>query len=210
MGIATGFAVAGGIVLGAALFLSAPITVPLLAGAIVTGAFAGAVVGFAQGGESAGQSISDGFAGAAGGAEFGAFAAPLAGYAASRFAGGGRGSGGSSCPSPQTSAPASNAGGYGDLSPKEIEDIQVATNRAGRPIHVGGSAASGNRRFPGSDLPIGKGPNTKSDIDYIIPHSSKEWWLPHVNDLPGLDPSLGPIFGVPNPHQGPFISFEPK
>jgi len=100
------------------------------------------------------------------------------------------------------------AGSFGDLTPEEIGQIQELTNKAGRPIYVGGSAARGVRRGIGTDWPIGKGPGTRSDIDYIIPPSSAAYWAPYRNQLPGMDPH-GPIFGVPNPYVGPVIRFEP-
>jgi hypothetical protein len=57
----------------------------------------------------------------------------------------------------------------GDLTPEETNQIQTTVDKAGRPIDVGGSAANGTRRNVGTDLPIGKGEGTKSDIDYFAP-----------------------------------------
>lgn len=62
--------------------------------------------------------------------------------------------------------------GLGDLRRGEVNQIQKAVNSAGRPLDVVGSAAAGNRRNPGTDLPVGKGPGTKSDIDYTMGSSS--------------------------------------
>ena len=58
------------------------------------------------------------------------------------------------------------AGALGDLTETEIVRIRSVVDRAGRPIDVVGSAARGERRGVGSDLPIGEGPGTRSDIDY--------------------------------------------
>jgi hypothetical protein len=98
---------------------------------------------------------------------------------------------------------------YGDLAPEEVQQIQELTDQAGRPIYVGGSAARAVRRGVGTNLPIGKGPGTRSDIDYIIPPSSAWYWKGLVSKLPGVDPTHGPIEGVPNPHIGPTIRFDP-
>jgi hypothetical protein len=98
---------------------------------------------------------------------------------------------------------------FGDLTFTEIQQIQHLTNQAGRPIHVVGSAARGTRRGVGTNRPIGKGPGTRSDIDYIIPVSSMDYWKPYIHQLPGLD-KHGPLPGVPNPHIGPSIPFEPR
>jgi len=53
----------------------------------------------------------------------------------------------------------------GDLTPAERSTIQGLTNKAQRPIYVIGSAAKGTRRGVSTNLPIGKGPGTRSDID---------------------------------------------
>jgi hypothetical protein len=37
-------------------------------------------------------------------------------------------------------------------------------------------AARGTRRGRGTDLPISKGPGTRGDIDYLVPHSSVAHW----------------------------------
>ncbi|HEV7646130.1 MAG TPA: RHS repeat-associated core domain-containing protein [Pyrinomonadaceae bacterium] len=69
----------------------------------------------------------------------------------------------------------------GDLTPLETKQIQTVVNEAGRPIEVVGSAANGIRRGVGTTLPIGKGPGTRSDIDYIAPRGS----LPYYEGLEG-------------------------
>jgi hypothetical protein len=96
----------------------------------------------------------------------------------------------------------------GDLTPAEIRQIQGVVNEAGRPLEVVGSAARGGRRGIGTDLPIGKGPGTRSDIDYLVPHGS----LPHYEttglykNLPDLDRIIP---GAHNPYIGPAIRLEP-
>ena len=99
------------------------------------------------------------------------------------------------------------ASGLGDLTIAESRSIQGAVDMAGRPIEVVGSAAKGTRRNPGSNLPIGKGDGTKSDIDYVAPPSSIPYFNP--KKLPSLDPNTGIIPGKGNQHIGPFIRFEP-
>lgn len=61
------------------------------------------------------------------------------------------------------------ASGLGDLTSGEVGQIQGVVDSAGRPLNVVGSAARGARRGIGSDVPIGKGAGTRSDIDYVVP-----------------------------------------
>ncbi len=108
----------------------------------------------------------------------------------------------------RTRGAAEGASGLGDLSLAEVRQIQGVVHEAGRPLEVVGSAARGARRGIGSDLPIGKGLGTRSDIDYLIPHGS----LPYYDGLDGGLPSLdqrGVIPGIHNPLIGPAIRFEP-
>jgi hypothetical protein len=98
----------------------------------------------------------------------------------------------------------------GDLTSAEVQQIQKTVDEAGRPIEVGGSAASGTRRGVGSDLPIGKGEGTKSDIDYLAPPNSIKYFEDTETQLPGLDPNSGIIPGTGNPYIGPYIRFEPN
>ncbi len=101
------------------------------------------------------------------------------------------------------------ASGLGDLTTGEVRSIQKVVDQAERPLEVGGSAASGTRRGVGTDLPIGKGPGTKSDIDYLAPPSAQPYFDGLQAGLPGLDPKSGIIPGTGNPYIGPFIRFEP-
>ena len=102
------------------------------------------------------------------------------------------------------------ASGLGDLTKAEVAKIQSVVNEAGRPLSVVGSAAEGARRGVGSDLPIGKGPGTKSDIDFMATPSSADHFSGLEGQLPGIDPQSGIIVGVPNEHIGPSIQFDPE
>jgi hypothetical protein len=90
---------------------------------------------------------------------------------------------------------AADSAPLGDLTAEEQAQIQQAVNNANRPINVVGSAAKGTR-----------GPG--SDIDYTAPSSS------HGNfagqELPGVNPVRGILYGAPDPYQGPSIRFEPN
>ena len=99
--------------------------------------------------------------------------------------------------------------GYGDLRRFEIDAIQKVVDDAGRPLEVVGSAAKGNRRGIGSELPIGKGNGTKSDIDYISHPTYLKYFNGLQEKLPSIDPKTGIIPGGTNPFIGPGISFEP-
>jgi RHS repeat-associated protein len=94
----------------------------------------------------------------------------------------------------------------GDLTKAEIKQIQNVVNEAGRPLEVVGSAAKGTRRGVGSNLPVGKGSGTKSDIDVLIPPSSKDHFKGVTGKLPDADVNIG----TANPHIGTSIRFEPK
>ena len=99
--------------------------------------------------------------------------------------------------------------GFGDLTVHEVQAIQAVVDKAGRPLEVGGSAAMGTRRSVGTKFPIGKGPGTRSDIDYIVPPSSIPNFKDLQHNLPDLDPKTGLIPGTGNPFIGPLIRFEP-
>jgi len=60
------------------------------------------------------------------------------------------------------------ASGLGDLNNAEVKMIQNVVDEAGRPLEVVGSAATGTRRGVGTDIPIGKGPGTRSDIRLVV------------------------------------------
>lgn len=97
----------------------------------------------------------------------------------------------------------------GDLTAAERAQIQCVVNDAGRPLDVVGSAARGTRRGVGTSLPIGKGPGTRSDIDYTTPPSSLPYFKGLESKLPSPgDPAIFP--GGANPSIGPSIRFEPK
>jgi hypothetical protein len=98
---------------------------------------------------------------------------------------------------------------YGDLTQEEVRQIQEIVDRAGRPLEVVGSAAQGIRRNAGTSLPIGKGPGTKSDIDYLVPPGSMGHYQSFQDQLPSIDANTGVIPGTHNPFIGPAIRFEP-
>lgn len=97
----------------------------------------------------------------------------------------------------------------GDLTAQEVKRIQDVVDQVGRPIEVVGSAAKGERRSIGTGLPFGKGPGTRSDIDYIAPPASHPYFRGYEGKLPEIDPKTGIIPGVHNPHMGPAVRFEP-
>src|SRR5262245_21397982 len=97
-----------------------------------------------------------------------------------------------------TAASASRArAGLGDLTIDEVNQIQAAVDRAGRPLEVVGSAARGAR-------------SAGSDIDYIVPPGHLPYFQGLENKLPGLNPRHGIVPGVGNPNIGPVIRFEPR
>ena len=100
------------------------------------------------------------------------------------------------------------ASGLGDLTRGEAKAIQGVVNQAGRPLDVVGSAASGTRRGVGTDLPIGKGPGTRSDIDYTTAASNVGNFNGLQQKLSGLAPH-GILKGTPE-KELPSIRFEPK
>lgn len=63
----------------------------------------------------------------------------------------------------------SQPSGLGDLTVDEVRRIQEIVDRVGREIVVVGSAARGERRNRGTNLPFEKGPTGRSDIDYVMP-----------------------------------------
>jgi RHS repeat-associated protein len=101
------------------------------------------------------------------------------------------------------------ASGLGDLTISEVKAIQSVVDSAQRPLNVVGSAAKGLRRGVGTDLPIGKGIGTKSDIDYLAPPYGLPYFDGLQEYLPSIDPKGGISPGLFNPHEGPSIRFEP-
>jgi RHS repeat-associated protein len=93
---------------------------------------------------------------------------------------------------------ARTAASLGDLTVGEVRQIQTVVNEAGRPLEVVGSAARGARRGVGTDLPLGKGPGTRSDIDFVAPPSSHQNFKGLEGGLPSLDPKTGIIPGTLN------------
>lgn len=105
------------------------------------------------------------------------------------------------------------ASGFGDLTHGEVRQIQRAARAVERGVTVVGSAARGQRRGVGSGLPIGKGPGTRSDIDYVAPPSHLAHWagfehrLPSINIKPGNPPIIP---GRMDPWMGPGVKISPK
>ena len=87
-------------------------------------------------------------------------------------------------------------GSLGDLTPEEIEQIQDIVDKAGVPLEVVGSAAKGKR-------------TKDSDIDYVVPISTREYIAPFENELPDIDPEHGILNGPHSSFEGPSIRFEP-
>jgi len=99
--------------------------------------------------------------------------------------------------------------GLGDLTKSEVSQIQDVVDEAGRPLEVVGSAAKAERRNPGSDLPVGKGPGTKSDIDYTTANANRDNFNGLEGNLPSPDPETPILRGSGDASQGPVIRFEP-
>ena len=55
---------------------------------------------------------------------------------------------------------------------------------------------------------MGKGPGTKSDIDYLVPLSSLKYFEGLQRHLPDIDPGTGAVPGTHNPTLGPAIRIE--
>ncbi len=85
----------------------------------------------------------------------------------------------------------------GDLTSREVAQIQTVVDEAGRPLEVVGSAARGTR-------------TAASDIDYLVPPGSLRYYenFGLQKSLPSIDPK-GLIPGTHNPYMGPAIRFEP-
>ncbi len=101
----------------------------------------------------------------------------------------------------------------GDLTADEMVQIQAAANRLGDDIYVVGSAARGERRHVGSDLPLarfgGGKDGTRSDIDYAVRLDLDD--AANRLSLPDVDPSFG-VRGLDylNLDSGPAIRFSPN
>ena len=101
------------------------------------------------------------------------------------------------------------AGRLGDLTAAEIRQIQRVVDQAGRPLEVVGSAARGGRRGIGTNLPVGKGAGTRSDIDFTTAGSNIGNFRGLEGRLPTPDPQTPILRGSTDPFQGPGIRFEP-
>lgn len=98
----------------------------------------------------------------------------------------------------------------GDLRPSEINAIQERVDSLDFDVLVVGSAAKGQRRHIGSDLPLGGASKTgtRSDIDYVVKDGLDD--LATQAGLPEVDPGYG-VRGVSyiNLDKGPAILFRP-
>jgi len=117
--------------------------------------------------------------------------------------GGGGGEGG---------AGAGGGNGGGTLTPGESAEIQEISNNFDTTIDVVGSRAAGEGRNINTDFPVGKGPGTRSDIDFRIDASH-----PEVNNLINALKAVGNNAGRAaarfstgiRPTKPPFIRFTP-
>jgi len=100
--------------------------------------------------------------------------------------------------------------GTGDLTPDETKKIQETVNEVGEDLYVVGSAAKGTRRNVGSNVPIGKGDDLKSDIDYVTTSLDAKKKFDEAN-LPDIDTSHGVLSRRKGPKPKlPNIQFKPQ
>jgi hypothetical protein len=83
---------------------------------------------------------------------------------------------------------------FHDLSNEEIAMIQNAVDTLGHEVFVVGSAAKGVRRNKGSQAPLGKGENSRSDIDYMLPTLTTEEEQRAREFLRNVDPAVFSLF----------------
>lgn len=104
------------------------------------------------------------------------------------------------------------AGKVGDLRPAEVAQIQAAADKLGQDIYVVGSAAKGERRGVGTDLPMSEygkpKAGTRSDIDYSVKSGADD--AADKLGLPDVDGSFG-VRGVDyiNLDSSPAVRFSP-
>lgn len=101
------------------------------------------------------------------------------------------------------------ASGLGDLTRAEVGQIQNVVDEAGRPLDVVGSAARGERRNVGSDLPIGKGAGSRSDTDFTTAGANRGNFEGLEGRLPNTDPRTPILRGTPE-SGNPSVRFEPN
>jgi hypothetical protein len=106
-----------------------------------------------------------------------------------------------------------SSGKMGDLTKAEIDLIQSVVDKTGVRLFVVGSAAKGQRRGVGTDLPFagfGSGKKgTRSDIDYATVNGKED--LADLASLPDVDPNFG-VRGLDyiNLKNSPAIEFVPN
>ena len=103
----------------------------------------------------------------------------------------------------------------GTLTQSEAAQLQAIANRYNTEIHVVGSRANGTgRNINNPDLPVGKGPGTRSDIDVRIDGQADINSGGRLsNDISNVSNGAGNIVssGLPEvPSQPPFIPFRPS
>ena len=101
----------------------------------------------------------------------------------------------------------------GTLTAEERAEIQAIANKHRTTIDVVGSRAAGEGRNIGSDLPVGKGPGTRSDIDFRIDtsHPQADELISDLQRVGNGAGNAGTKWG-PNqyPTYPPFIRFTPQ
>jgi hypothetical protein len=103
--------------------------------------------------------------------------------------------------------------GPGRLTSQEAEQIQRIANRYNTEIHVIGSRAAGGGRNIYTDLPVGKGDGTRSDIDMRIDGQAN---IDSRGDLSRRAADVGSGAGSPRDNLGlyptapPAIIFRPN
>jgi RHS repeat-associated protein len=101
----------------------------------------------------------------------------------------------------------------GTLTPAESAEIQATANKYGTTIDVVGSRAEGKGRNIDTDLPVGHGVGTRSDIDFRVDASHPQVG-PLIKDLKKVGNGAGsasPRFSTTHrPTRPPFIRFKPQ
>jgi len=99
----------------------------------------------------------------------------------------------------------------GSLTAKEAEEIQAIANRYNTQIDVVGSRAAGQGRNIETNLPVGKCPNTRSDIDFRISGQDEINTGGHIsNSLKNVGNNAGEVLRDTGKSEPPVIIFRPK
>lgn len=101
----------------------------------------------------------------------------------------------------------------GALTAAEQAEIQAIANKYGTTVDVVGSRAAGVGRNVETTLPVGKGANLRSDIDFRIDAGHPQVGE-LIKDLKGVGGGAGSASTkcstTTRPTQPPFIRFDPK